>query len=370
MAGIFPENGVVAGRTINGEDPVNATCEALYYRAVCNPRFDPVAMNALISEIVNAVNFYKEYDCAELDNLRDTLEWIRNLCNLPRANLNELTDTASFAGCFGNGPKRLTWGDFKTKVLPCFFPLVTNNAVIMAGSFAGCFNGDSGRVTFTKLKELLSSESTPYSICSLPRVALASVNLTADSLGGCFANTDKRIVISDLLGLLANKVEFSPTASTQQAAENTWNVIEIDTAQIQYPKAVKIGGRNGTMAFQGGGTVVSRPPETLWGQSGIGMSFFNSESGANNMSGAAAHGIMPASFTGTYGSLSLWGCYLTMLPGRDFVYVMNGIGEFVTVFNPTGSLFWVIPRVDVPAANGSPKRVTQWTRQYGAFQPR
>lgn len=54
---IFPRNGVPAGQAAPGADPTaDATCNELFYKSSCNPRFDPQAMNSLISELVNVVN--------------------------------------------------------------------------------------------------------------------------------------------------------------------------------------------------------------------------------------------------------------------------------------------------------------------------
>lgn len=73
MSGILPNNGVAPSGTQNGlEAPILAAgCENLYYGPRCNPRMDPFAMNAMISEIINAVNSAggQAYDCNRLDNL-------------------------------------------------------------------------------------------------------------------------------------------------------------------------------------------------------------------------------------------------------------------------------------------------------------
>lgn len=73
MAGIFPEGGVVASQTINADQDavtVMPQCPPLFYSSRCISRFDPFAMNAVISEIVNAVNCAGlAYDCRRLDNL-------------------------------------------------------------------------------------------------------------------------------------------------------------------------------------------------------------------------------------------------------------------------------------------------------------
>lgn len=72
MAGIFPSNGVAATSTVNGVDvaTVNCTNELFYSVQRCQPRFDPAAMNAVISEILNAVaGAGLSYNCNILNNL-------------------------------------------------------------------------------------------------------------------------------------------------------------------------------------------------------------------------------------------------------------------------------------------------------------
>lgn len=72
MAGIFPSGGIDARNTQNAELDVRviAQCAALFYRLGCNPRFDPLSTNAILSEIANVVNdLGLDYDCNRLDNM-------------------------------------------------------------------------------------------------------------------------------------------------------------------------------------------------------------------------------------------------------------------------------------------------------------
>lgn len=72
MSGIFPSAGVGATNATNSVPGANVSsgCSALWYPPRCNPRFDPAQANAVISEIVNAVNCAGlAYDCSRLDNL-------------------------------------------------------------------------------------------------------------------------------------------------------------------------------------------------------------------------------------------------------------------------------------------------------------
>lgn len=88
MSGIFPSGGVDALDTDNAQvNPiVEELCQALYYRTGCNPRFDPKATNAIISELVNAVNMFGDaYDCSRLDNLKRVLIKLGGFAGLPGA---------------------------------------------------------------------------------------------------------------------------------------------------------------------------------------------------------------------------------------------------------------------------------------------
>lgn len=72
MTGILPANGVPPENTRNGlAAPLLAGgCDNIYYGPRCNPRMDPFAMNAVISEVINALNAIGlAYDCNRLDNL-------------------------------------------------------------------------------------------------------------------------------------------------------------------------------------------------------------------------------------------------------------------------------------------------------------
>lgn len=105
MAGIFPAAGTAAQNTSNAASPVTTEegCAPLYHRVGCTPVFDPAAANALISEIVNAVNTLKPYDCTKLNNLADVLATISDLCKLPtlaEVGVSEPDLDDTLAGCF------------------------------------------------------------------------------------------------------------------------------------------------------------------------------------------------------------------------------------------------------------------------------
>jgi hypothetical protein len=72
MSGILPDSGVAPSQTLNAianPDMVGG-CANLWYAPRCQPRFDPIAQNALLSEVMNAVNLAGDvYDCNRNDNL-------------------------------------------------------------------------------------------------------------------------------------------------------------------------------------------------------------------------------------------------------------------------------------------------------------
>jgi hypothetical protein len=72
MTGMMPDSGVPcadANNSLCNPDTVN--CNELWYSTSrCQPRFDPAAANAVLSELINLVNCADlPYDCAVLDNL-------------------------------------------------------------------------------------------------------------------------------------------------------------------------------------------------------------------------------------------------------------------------------------------------------------
>lgn len=86
MSGIYPNSGVPASQAANTVDVNTANCttgELFHSTARCNPRFDPAAANALISELLNVVSAAGlAYDCSRLDNLKLALEGLQS-CACP-----------------------------------------------------------------------------------------------------------------------------------------------------------------------------------------------------------------------------------------------------------------------------------------------
>lgn len=75
--GIFPQNGVNKNNAHNTvTNPlVEDDCDPKYYAPRCNPRFDPDAMNGVISEILNLMKCAGiPYDCGDLDNMCKAVE--------------------------------------------------------------------------------------------------------------------------------------------------------------------------------------------------------------------------------------------------------------------------------------------------------
>lgn len=77
MAGILPDSGVAASQTLNAVDvdTVNCAAELFYSVSRCQPRFDPAAMNAVLSELLNLVSCAGlDYDCSSLTNVCDAVK--------------------------------------------------------------------------------------------------------------------------------------------------------------------------------------------------------------------------------------------------------------------------------------------------------
>lgn len=166
MAGIFPAAGTAAANTSNAASPVNTApgCDPLYYRVGCVPVFDPAAGNAVISEIVNAVNTLKPYDCTRLDNLASVLATISDLCKLPTIQEVGIAEPD------------------------------------LDDSLAGCFDGETARVTISALAQLINSQK---SICGLPDIgALDDDDYVAVCAGPNQTYSDAKIRFSVLKQLL------------------------------------------------------------------------------------------------------------------------------------------------------------------------
>jgi hypothetical protein len=84
MSGVFPDGGVPASSTSNAVDvDTNCSTELFYSTARCNPRFEPAAMNAMISEILNVMACAGHtYDCGTLTNLCSAIRRLTGARNI------------------------------------------------------------------------------------------------------------------------------------------------------------------------------------------------------------------------------------------------------------------------------------------------
>lgn len=193
MAGLFPINGVTALQTINAASPVNATegCEKLYHPARCIPRFDPAAANAVISELVNAINIIGPYNCSRLDNLAGVISNLKNLCNQPTTGLNgsDGYENDFLAGCFGGTSGKISVAALMVAVLAqvrgiCELPGNTNPA--LSDTVGMCISGNEYQVPLSTIKALVAPNQapTPAPVWLDVGTILSGVFMYTTSLGG------------------------------------------------------------------------------------------------------------------------------------------------------------------------------------------
>lgn len=166
MTGIFPSAGISAPNTTGGDAGIEVLpgCEALFYRDNCGPRFDPVAMNYLISEIANAVNMFGDkYNCSITNNLEQTLLKLRDLCS---------------------------------------YPLISGFGASTVNDFvAGCVDGVSGKIPIDTLLGL-------YKLCALT-TRTPDVN---DFLAGCFDDAEGKVTVQSIIDLTLSQLPDGPTS--------------------------------------------------------------------------------------------------------------------------------------------------------------
>lgn len=165
MAGIFFSGGLTCNLTVNAACGIQTTgddCPALYYPPKCNVVVDPLQMNAVISEIANAINaFGNQYDCSRLDNLKQVLTRARNICDLPPfGDAPDLDDR--IAGCFDNTSSTITVQQLVSLVLSqagtlCDLPQI--NAIQDDDWLAGCIDGAARIVPFSAVRGALGGGS-------------------------------------------------------------------------------------------------------------------------------------------------------------------------------------------------------------------
>lgn len=165
MAGIFFSGGLACNLTVNAACGIQTTgddCPALYYPPKCNVQVDPLQMNAVISEIANAINaFGNVYDCSRLDNLKQVLNRARNICDLPAFGAAPDLDDR-IAGCFDNTSSTITVQQLVSLVLSqsgtlCDLPQI--GAIQDDDWLAGCIDGAARIVPFSTVRSALGGGS-------------------------------------------------------------------------------------------------------------------------------------------------------------------------------------------------------------------
>lgn len=194
MAGIFPDSGIPCNQGASnaqcGLNTVGEDCPPLFYSNRCNVVVSPQQVNALISEIANAANtldpLVGPYDCSRLDNLKNVLTTIRNLCTQPDRPAVEFDDY-----------------------------------------LAGCFDGQSGKINVGLLADLILAEVA--TLCELPvKTAIADT----DSLAGCIGGVDSRITIANLKSSLGgNMPALIAGARFAQSTGPVFNNINVGSRQ-------------------------------------------------------------------------------------------------------------------------------------------
>lgn len=159
MSKLFPDGGVAPGNTQNTIVPVvtdSALCPPKFHPMRCVPRFDPAAANAVISELLNAINLKRPYDCTRLDNLKLALQDLTNFCALPAATLGGIDDTDSLAGCFENTNKQATIAQLKLVFGICALTEATD--VDLDDMLGMCIDGNNRRVSVANFIEFIKTQ--------------------------------------------------------------------------------------------------------------------------------------------------------------------------------------------------------------------
>jgi hypothetical protein len=242
MAGLFPRTGVTKEEASNANDPtVVGGCEVLFYKSRCKPRFDAAQANAVISELGNAINIVKDYECDKLNNLRTAFEYIRNLCNQPTKALN--VDDAYIAGCY-----------------------------------AGLSGLVDVQLIIDYIKDLLPT-SPGFSICNLPYIDTPLVN--TDTIAVCRGTTDNRVSlqrIAQYVGVsqdLTTGLWFGPTEyiGSAQSLPNRRIPVTNRTAVLIQDKRATTGGQNpqdpGSIVLNGDDILLRGTPQIRWQYGGI-----------------------------------------------------------------------------------------------------
>jgi hypothetical protein len=78
VTAMFPDSGVPPADAKNSTDPVTSFCNELWYSTSrCQPRFDPAAANAVLSELTALINSgMVNYDCRYLDQVQLAVRYL------------------------------------------------------------------------------------------------------------------------------------------------------------------------------------------------------------------------------------------------------------------------------------------------------
>jgi hypothetical protein len=155
MASIFPQGGTDSANTQGGAAGLNLVelCQALFYRVNCNPRFDPLATNAIITELVKAINTVRAYDCNRDDNLAMAL---KDIMAFAGAELKDPDADDVIAGVF-DGVRGIATVASILALAPMLFPEAPGPAT--ANDWMSFFNTEAGRnerVKFSDFKNQLA----------------------------------------------------------------------------------------------------------------------------------------------------------------------------------------------------------------------
>jgi hypothetical protein len=195
MSGIYPESGVIAAQAQNSVDvpTVNCANELFYSTNRCQPRFDPAAANAVISEILNVVNAAgRQYDCSRLDNLALTIMQLANICTFPII----APDSDDFlSGCFDGVSGRATMLQVMSQA-PNIFSLGT----VADEDFIGFHDVSTGVVHKVTIADL---RSAIVPVAAGPSVGFKPVAVIQSDLVGSGGASG----ILDMTGWLAGVVQ-------------------------------------------------------------------------------------------------------------------------------------------------------------------
>lgn len=212
MAGLFPDRGVAASQTLNATNNDEASCDPKFHAARCNPKFDPVAANALISELFNASTVCgDDYDCERLDNLARAIECMASLCRLPVEGQPELDDT--LAGCFDGESKRVTIADILALADPysiCALP--DHDTPALTDTIGGCYGGEDGKATIASILALAGDGGEPddYIIPPSPEIGTVVHGAVLPPQGSANGYSAPSRAIGDTVTLSPNTLHLNP----------------------------------------------------------------------------------------------------------------------------------------------------------------